>query len=381
MMVPTDYPLPAARATISNLERALQEFRSRQRGKYGIYVEDLNSGLSINLDGSAPYYAASTTKFPVSLYAFYHASIGALDLSTKVEYLPQDRTDGTGMIQHAAYGTQYTLQRLCYHAVVDSDNVAWRMLSRALGEPRIKAWMRSIGGDQAQSGLNYASPTDYALYYKYLLEFVDGQPGLGGTLLEWLKNSGYYTWAPKYLPSGIRMAHKIGAWPTAINDVGIVFQRRSPYLLCLMSDLSNDHRLGVAIENLAQIGNIAYLHMRHVAGKFAAVRLNGQPLKLRLPGALTGGNLVVHLRDLAEALGAAVEWDGAAHTVTLVKAGTRVELGIDRAEMRVNGVARGLPVAPFLFESQTVAPLRAPAEALGARVEWDPERYRVSLVI
>lgn len=380
-MVPTDFPVPAARATMSELERAMQEFRSRQAGKYGIYVEDLNSGLTINLNGDDPYYAASTTKFPVSLYAFYHAAVGELDLGRNVEYLPQDRTDGTGVIQHAAYGTQYTLKQLCYHAVVDSDNVAWRMLYRSLGEPRIKAWMRSIGGVHAQSGFNYASPVDYATYYKYLLAFVDRQPNLGGTLLEWLKSSGYYTWAPKYLPGGTRMAHKIGAWPTAINDVGIVFQKRSPYLLCLMTDLTHDRRLGVAIENLAQIGHIAYQQMRQLSGKFAAVHLNGSQLKLRQPAALTGGAVVVQLRDLAEVLNAGVEWDGLTRSITLTRGETRVELGIGRTEMLVNGVPRELPVAPFLFENQTVAPLRAPAEALGARVEWDPERSRALVTI
>ncbi len=378
-MVPTDYPVPAARATMGELERALQEFRSRQNGKYGVYVEDLNSGLSLNMDGSDPYYAASTTKFPVSLYAFYHAATGELDLDRTVEYLPQDRTDGTGVIQHAPFGTPYSIKQLCYHAVVDSDNVAWRMLYRTLGEPKIKAWMRSIGGQQAQSGSNYASPTDYAVYYKFLLDFVDRQPGLGGTLLEWLKSSGYYTWAPKYLPSGMRMAHKIGAWPTAINDVGIVFQKRSPYLLCLMSDLTADRRLSVAIENLAQMGNLAYRHMRQLAGKFAAVYVGGKPLKMKLPGAITGGALVVPLRDLAEALGAAVQWQGTTRTAVLTKGDTRVEVGIDKVEMQVGTSVRQLPLAPFLFESQTVVPLRATAEALGARVEWDAERYRALL--
>lgn len=378
-MIPTDYPLPAARAHMADLQRALQEFRSGHQAKYGVYVEDLHSGLRVNLDGDDRYIAASTTKFPVSLFTFYHASLGELDLAMQVEYLPQDRTGGTGVIQHAPFGTRYALRQLCYHAIVDSDNIAWHMLYRVLGEPRIKEWMRSIGGRHAPSGYNVASPTDYAIYYKYLLEFAERQPGLGGTLLDWLKRSGYYHWAPKYLPSYVPMAHKIGAWPTAINDVGIVFQPRSPYLLCLMSDLTNDQRLNLAIENLAQMGAIAYRHMQRMAGQFASVYLNGRALTLRLPAAITRGHLVVHLRDLTEAMGAQVQWEGATRSITLTRGGARVELGIDRTTMRVNGYAEELPLAPFLFESHTVAPLRSVAQALGARVEWDPDRFRALL--
>ncbi len=380
-MVPSAYPLPAARAAFAELTRALESFRTGQRAKYGVYVEDLHSGLSVNLDGDDRYIAASTTKFPVSLYVFYHGAIGELDLATEVEYLPQDRTGGTGVIQHAPFGTRYTLRQLCYHAIVDSDNVAWHMLYRALGEPAIKAWMRSIGGRQAISGINVAAPTDYAVYSKFLLRFADQHPNLGGTLIDWLKRSGYAHWAPRYLPASAPMAHKIGAWPTAINDVGIVFLPRAPYLLCLMSDLTDDPRLTVAIDNLARIGRIVYRHMEPLAGRFASVYLNGRRLAMTHPGCVLEGHLVVPLRSLAEALGARVLWDGALRVVVLERGRTRVEVTVGQRRMRVNDGLRELPVAPFLYEDRTIAPLRTVAEALGARVGWDPERYRALLTL
>ncbi|HYG60123.1 MAG TPA: serine hydrolase [Symbiobacteriaceae bacterium] len=380
-MVPGAHPLPAARAHMAELQRMLEQFRSRQQAKYGIYVEDLYTGLTVNLNGDDRYVAAGTTLFPVSLYAFYQASVGRIDLNQQVEYMPEDRTAGTGNIQNAQYGSRYTLRQLCYHAVVDSDNVAWRMLYRTLGEPAIKAWMRSVGGKEAVSGANTAAPSDYAVYFKFLLDFAERQPGMGGVLLDWLKKSGYTTWAPRHLPPAVPTAHKIGAWPTAVNDVGIVFLPRAPYLLCVMTDLTQDQRLGVAIDNLAHIGNMVYRHMRPQAGKFAQVSLNGRRLHMGLPGALMGGHMMARLQDMAEVLGASVEWEETSRTFTLTRGADRVELAMDRSTFTVNGTSRSLAVAPYLFEGQPVAPLRAVAEALGARVDWDPDRCRAHITL
>jgi beta-lactamase class A len=380
-MIPAEYPLPSARAAMQELQRTLEQFRSRQRARYGIYVEDLNTGLKVNLGGDEAFTAGGTAKFPACLYAFHQASVCALDMEMPVEYQPADRTSGTGVIQNAPFGSRYTLRQVCYHALVDADNTAWRMLYRILGETEIKDWLRSIGGQQVVAGQNLAAPADYAVYFKFLLDFASRQPGLGGTLLEWLKKSGYPTWASRSLPRAVPMAHVTGAVPTAVSDVGLVFLPRAPYLLCAMTDLKADQRQGFAIDNLAWIGATVFGTLRPLAGKFAAVSLNGRPVAMRLPGALVSGHLMVHLADMAQAIGARVRSDGGGQTLDLERGSARVHLSVGGTEMQADGETRTLPVAPFSFEGHILAPLRPIAEALGARVDWDPDRYRALLTI
>ena len=380
-MLATDYPLPAARAAMADLKRALDQYRSARKAKYGIYLEDLHSGLIIDLDGRAPYTAAGAMTFPVALYVFAQVAAGRLSLEAQVEYLPEDRTGGTGVIQAAPFGSQYTLKQLCYHAIVDADTVAWRMLYRTLGEPAVKEWLRSICGEHAAPGKNVASPADFAAYYKFLLEFVDRQPGLAGVLLEWLKKSGNPSWAPRALPRAVPMAHKTGLWPTALTDAGIVFLPRQPYLLCIMSDLSRDISLGQAVDDIARLGAIAFQALRPMAGTFVAVYRNSRRMQTRLPVALTGGQIMIGLEDLAGALGAQLQHDHCSRTATLVRDERTVVLRQDHPLMQVGGEARSLPRAPLRFEEHLIVPLRTVAEALGVRVDWDPERYRVLLTI
>lgn len=380
-MVSTDYPLPAARAAMAELRRALDQYRSTRKARYGIYLEDLHSGLVIDLGARDPYTAAGAMTFPLVLYAFVKASEGRLSLESMAEYLPEDRTGGTSVMQSAPFGSRYTLRQLCYHAIVDSDTVAWRILNRILGEPAVKDWLRSIGGQHAASGANTASPADFGVYYKYLLEFADGQPGLAGVLLDWLKKSGHADWAPRSLPRAVTMAHKTGLWPTALTDAGIVFLPRQPYLLCLMSDLTRDISLGQAMDDLARIGAMAFQALRPMAGTFVAIHRNGRRLHTRLPVALAGGHIVMGLSDLAEALAAQVTWDHCMEIATLVRNDRSLVLTIGKSDMQVQGEPRPLLRAPARFEGELIVPLRPVAEALGARVDWDPERYRALLAV
>jgi beta-lactamase class A len=372
----TDYPLPAARAAMAELRRALDQYRSTRKARYGIYLEDLHSGLTIDLGAQEPYTAAGAMTFPLVLDAFVQASSGRLSLESLAEYLPEDRTGGTSVMQSAPFGSRYTIRQLCYHAIVDSDTVAWRMLNRILGEPAVKDWLRSIGGQHTASGANTASPADFAAYYKYLLAFADAQPGLAGILLDWLKKSGHADWAPRSLPRAVSMAHKTGLWPSALTDAGIVFLPRQPYVLSIMSDLSREISLGQAMDDLARIGAMVFQALRPMAGTFVALHCGGRRFATRLPVALAGGQIVMALSDLAEALAAQVTWDHCLQTATLTRNDRTLTLGVGKADMHVQGETRPLLRAPAQFEGQLIIPLRPVAEALGARVDWDPERYR-----
>lgn len=380
-MLSTDYPLPAARAAMAELQRALEQYRSTRKARYGIYLEDLHSGLVIDLGARETYTAAGAMTFPLVLYAFVQASAGRLSLESLAEYLPEDRTGGTSVMQSAPFGSRYTLRQLCYHAIVDSDTVAWRMLNRILGEPSVKGWLRTIGGQHVTSGVNTASPADFALYYKYLLESADAQPGLAGVLLDWLKKSGHADWAPRSLPRAVSMAHKTGLWPTALTDAGIVFLPRQPYLLCIMSDLTREISLGQAMDDLARIGAMAFQALRPMAGTFVAIHRNGRRLSTRLPVALAGGQIVMALSDLAEALAVQVTWDHCMQTASLTRSDRTLTLAVGKSDMHLRGETRPLLRAPAQFEGELIVPLRPVAEALGARVDWDPERYRALLSV
>jgi hypothetical protein len=102
------------------------------------------------------------------------------------------------------------------------------------------------------------------------------------------------------------------------------------------------------------------------------VFLDGNRLYCDVPPVIKEGRVLVPVRAIFEALGAGVEWDDAARTVTARKEYTEVRLVIG-GEASVNGQPVFLDVPAMIIESRTMVPLRFIGEALGCLVNWHEE--------
>ena len=91
------------------------------------------------------------------------------------------------------------------------------------------------------------------------------------------------------------------------------------------------------------------------------------------------GRTMVPFRALLQWMGAQVNWDGKTHRIDALRNGLTVTLWVGRTEARVNGHARTLDVAPVVHLGRTFIPLRFVAQSLGARVEWDPQTWHVTI--
>lgn len=89
------------------------------------------------------------------------------------------------------------------------------------------------------------------------------------------------------------------------------------------------------------------------------------------------GRTLVPLRSVFEALGATVDWDNDARSVTSVKGDVTITLAVDSKDMTVNGTVKTLDVPAQIMNDRTMVPVRAVAEAFGADVNWDNETRTV----
>lgn len=111
-----------------------------------------------------------------------------------------------------------------------------------------------------------------------------------------------------------------------------------------------------------------------------AVRVDGREVAWAPAPFMAGGHVLVPARDLAEALEARADWDDRRRRMTVsaaryvpgeFKGSVMLELVPGRRAARRNGQEVWLPVAPRMRGGALLVPLRAVAEMLGARVEWD----------
>lgn len=87
------------------------------------------------------------------------------------------------------------------------------------------------------------------------------------------------------------------------------------------------------------------------------------------------------IRFVAEALGAAVEWNDSLRKITITKEELIIEIFVDSPFALVNGNPIQLDSPAFIENNRTYLPLRFVAENLGAEVTWDQSTQQVTITV
>ncbi len=111
-----------------------------------------------------------------------------------------------------------------------------------------------------------------------------------------------------------------------------------------------------------------------------SVLVNGRPLQSDVPSFVNGDDrTMVTLRAIAEALGAKVDWDEATQTITITLGDKVIKLVIGENSYTVNGQEHPMDTAAAAINGRTVVPARVIGEALGAKVGWNPQTSAVTI--
>ena len=108
------------------------------------------------------------------------------------------------------------------------------------------------------------------------------------------------------------------------------------------------------------------------------VTLNGHRMVFDVPARIIGSRTMVPIRQLLEALGATIEWNGELREVTTVRGEDTLKFRIGEPELYKNGeLIYNFDTVPVIIEengeSRTLIPVRAISEAFGYTVEWDAQ--------
>lgn len=107
----------------------------------------------------------------------------------------------------------------------------------------------------------------------------------------------------------------------------------------------------------------------------ANVSIDGKLQTFEQSALIINGNTMVPMRAIFEKLGATIKWDQATQTVTGTKGGTVIKLTIGKSVAYINNKGVTLSAEPQVINGSTLVPLRFVSEALGAKVAWDADTY------
>lgn len=230
----------------------LDEIRSLAKGlqgSYGVYVYRLSDGKEYGIYGNEVFPAASLVKLPVILSLYQQAEKGEINLGSKYALVEEDKVGGAGVLQSKPANTIYTYRQLVEYMGQYSDNTAFAILRKILGDEAIQAVIRSLGMEKTSLGENKTTPAEIGLLLKKLYQGEVVGREYRDEILESLTNTGFEDRIPAGVPGDIRVAHKIGTEVGTFCDAGIVFADK-PFILVIMSKDASETE---AVEALPKI--------------------------------------------------------------------------------------------------------------------------------
>ncbi len=239
--------------------RAVEEFIKHTdplQGEYGlfVYVLDGNDSYEFGVREKEMFQAASLIKLPVMAGMYIEEERQNLDLKTLYKLKKEDKAEGSGSLYYKPAGYELSYRELIRLMGKESDNTAFNICVKILGEERVNEIINDIGMVDTSVDTNETTPYDVGLFFRKLWEGKLLNNKNTTELLSYLTDTKYENHLPAGLPSKIKIAHKYGRETGVVNDAGIVYAD-NPYIVVIMS---KDADLDEADKAFAELSKIVY---------------------------------------------------------------------------------------------------------------------------
>lgn len=218
---------------IKNVTSELERYYNEDDNNFAFYYLDLNTGFSIGYNEKQPIFGASVMKAPFIIYLYKQASLGKINLDDELVYTSNFYSGGSGILQNQAVGGTYSVRKLCYYAIVESDNIAYKMLASKYGIGNARDFWNELGVNTIYKNdvlFSSISAIDGGNIMKYLYDFSLEDEVFGKEIMN-VFTTALYNFIPK---DGLVMAHKSGWASTSIHDMAIKFDD-NPYVLIVFT--------------------------------------------------------------------------------------------------------------------------------------------------
>lgn len=324
LLVATTVPgqTPAAKRNL-HLEQSLRESLAQSPGIWGVSIKHIERQEFVEIRGEERFQMASVFKVPVLLELLHQVREGKISLEERVEWTDPQRYFGSGILVTLTPGLRPTIRDLATLMMIVSDNAATDILCNRLGFDRINARLRSLGLSKTAVNMgtrdlilqalglpeekyremtvddlrhfdwaahetqvrrnqqqflrecpNCSTPSEMTLL---LEKIVTGQAldSVGTqTLLDILFQQQFNQRLPRWIPYGVRFAHKTGTLTApvwVVNDAGVLFLPNQQRVVLTvfgrgedlgLSDGERKAAIAAAEDRIAEIGRIVFQFYR-----------------------------------------------------------------------------------------------------------------------
>jgi beta-lactamase class A len=241
------------------LRNHLRQVTSAYGDRFGFYFEYLPTGVSLGRNDRLEFNYVSLVKVPLVMAYYDQLEDKKKDTSDVVVTIKPEEIDSRfGTLWKKGSGSRISLEEAIRLALVESDNTAALVIADNISEDNIKNVYNSLDLDMPlpkENGQINISPRTYASILKALYFSSIVNRDHSEKILDLLTKTPFNEYLVAGIPKNITVAHKIGISKGEFyHDCGIVYVPQRPYLICLMTQTTEDN----AKEQMKTVSKIVY---------------------------------------------------------------------------------------------------------------------------
>ena len=208
---------------------------SNLTGVYALRVVRLKNGSGYGVNEDTKITAASLIKLPTLAALYQESETQGFDLDGKYVLINEDKVGGSGSLSRKPAGYEITFRNLANLMGKQSDNTAFNIVRKTLGDVKINAVITKAGMSSTSLENNQTTASDISRYFESLWSgnLVSGKSR--DEILGFLTDTIYESWLAAGIPEGIEISHKYGREVHVVNDGGIV-KAKEPYVIVVLSE-------------------------------------------------------------------------------------------------------------------------------------------------
>ncbi|MFU8859051.1 MAG: serine hydrolase [Cyclonatronaceae bacterium] len=240
---------------------------------FSVAVHDADGTELFSRNAGRQVASASVIKIPVLTELMRMADRNELSLDETYTLTSEDIVGGSGGLQQAGPGGEYTLEYLAREMIRVSDNTATNIIIRRIGMERINRLMEQLNMEQSvlarymmdfdaigEGRQNYTSAADMN---RVLLAILNGNrtgesfltQNSRDLILEMLEDCADKSLIPRYLPESVRTANKTGTLEYVRGDSGIIFGEKPVIVTIFAEDFAE---MNTAEEQIGELARLIY---------------------------------------------------------------------------------------------------------------------------
>ncbi|MGB9905971.1 MAG: serine hydrolase [Candidatus Saccharicenans sp.] len=255
----------------TRLSGQLASIKDSLDGILGLAIKDLVTGKTIFINENEVFPQASSIKIAILMEVLKQAEENRLRLDDFIELKPESKVGGGPILNYLGKPSlRLSVHDLCVLMIVLSDNTATNLLIDLVGLEAVNRRLQTLGLNQtrlrrkmmdlkaAEEGReNISTPKEMLTLLEKIWQ---------GKVLAAEKRQLFFDFLslPKdsplqqAVPEGVTVADKPGELEAVRCDSGLVFLKKQPYIICVMTTYLSPREDGNAV--IKKIGRLVYDH-------------------------------------------------------------------------------------------------------------------------